>query len=95
MILGFIQKLEMFSKCVEHKYGSKYVQVTKINDTMSLTDTVIFYLSVLLLNIFKQSNAERVKCNPCMKRGKLLLYKYETHSFPPYISTSISDIEFK
>ena len=69
MILGFIQKLEMFFKCLEHKYGSKYVQVKKIKDTMCLTDTVIFYLSVLLLNIFKQSNAERVKCNPCMKRG--------------------------
>ena len=62
---------------------------------MCLTDIVIFYLSVLLLNIFKQSNAERVKCNPCMKRGQLLLHKYETLSFPPYISTSISDIEFK
>ena len=36
---------------------------------MRLTDTVIFYLSVLLLNIFKQSNTERVKYNPCMKRG--------------------------
>ena len=30
---------------------------------MCLTDIVIFYLSVLLLNIFKQSDAERVKCN--------------------------------
>ena len=36
---------------------------------MCLTDTVIFYLSVLLLNSFEQSNAERVKFNPCMKRG--------------------------
>ena len=36
---------------------------------MCLTDNVIFYLSVLLLNIFKQSNAERMKCNPFMKRG--------------------------
>ena len=26
MIIGFIQKLEMFSKCLVHKYGSKYVQ---------------------------------------------------------------------
>ena len=69
MILGFIQKLEMFSKCLEHKYGSKYVQVKKIKDTMCSTDTVIFYLSVLLLNILKQSNADRVKCNPCMKWG--------------------------
>ena len=69
MIIGFIQKLEMFSKCLVHKYGSKYVQVKKIQDTMCLTDTVICYLSVLLLNIFKQSNAERVKCNLCMKRG--------------------------
>ena len=69
MILGFIQKLEMFSKYLLHKYVSKYVQVKKIVDTMYLTDTVIFYLSVLLLNIFKQSNAERVKCNSCMKRG--------------------------
>ena len=62
---------------------------------MCLTDTVIFYLSVLLLNIYKQSNAERVKCNPCLKRVLLLLDKYETLSFPPYIYTSISDIEFK
>ena len=69
MILGFIQKLEMFSKCLEHKYGSKYVQVKKIKDTMCSTDTVIFYLSVLLLNILKQSNADRVNCNPCMKWG--------------------------
>ena len=68
MILGFIQKLEMFSKYLLHKYVSKYVQVKKIEDTMYLTDTVIFYLSVLLLNIFKQSNAECVKCNSCMKR---------------------------
>ena len=30
---------------------------------MCLTDTVIFYLSVLLLNIFKHSNAERWKCD--------------------------------
>ena len=29
MILGFIQKLEMFSRCLEHKYGSKYVEVKK------------------------------------------------------------------
>ena len=69
MIIGFIQKLEMFSKCLVHMYGSKYVQVKKMLDTMCLTDTVIFYLTVLLLNIFKQRNAERVKCNPCMKRG--------------------------
>ena len=69
MIIGFIQKLEMFSKCLVHKYGSKYVQVKKMKDTMCLTDTVNFYLSVLLLNIFKGSNEERVKCNPCMKRG--------------------------
>ena len=30
MIIGFIQKLEMFSKCLVHKYGSKYVQVKKM-----------------------------------------------------------------
>ena len=35
---------------------------------MCLTDTVIFYLSVLLLKIFKQSNAERVKCNPLYEK---------------------------
>ena len=87
MIIGFIQKLEMFSKCLVHKYGSKYVQAKKMYDIMCLTDAVMFYLSVLLLNIFKQSNAERVKCNPCMKRGKLLLHKYETLPFQPYIST--------
>ena len=69
MIIGFIQKLEIFSKCLVHKYGSKYVQVKKMLGTVCLTETVFFYLSVLLLNIFKQSNAERVKCNPCMKRG--------------------------
>ena len=69
MIIGFMQKLEMFSKCLVHKYGSKYVQVKKMSDTMCFTDIVIFYLSVLLLNIFQQSNAERVKCNSCMKRG--------------------------
>ena len=69
MILGFIQKLEMFSKYLLQKYVSKYVQVKKMMDLMCLTDTIIFYLSVLLLNIFKESNAERVKCNPCMKRG--------------------------
>ena len=27
MIIGFIQELEMFTKCLVHKYGSKYVQV--------------------------------------------------------------------
>ena len=27
MIIGFIQKLEMFSKCLVHKHDSKYVQV--------------------------------------------------------------------
>ena len=30
MIIGFIQKLKMFSKCLVHKYGSKYVQVKNI-----------------------------------------------------------------
>ena len=30
MIIGFIQKLEMFAKCFVHKYGSKYVQVKKM-----------------------------------------------------------------
>ena len=30
MIIGFIQKLEMFSKCLLYKYGSKYVQVKKM-----------------------------------------------------------------
>ena len=52
IIIDFIQKLEMFSKCSVHKYGSKYVQVKKMLDNMCLTDTVIFYLSMLLLNIF-------------------------------------------
>ena len=30
MIIGFIQKLEMFSKYLMHKYGSKYLQVKKM-----------------------------------------------------------------
>ena len=30
MIIGFIERLEMFSKCLVHKYGSKYVQVKKL-----------------------------------------------------------------
>ena len=30
MIFGFIQKLEKFSKCLVHKYGSKYDQVKKM-----------------------------------------------------------------
>ena len=30
MILGFIQKLEMFSEYLLHKYVSKYVQVKKM-----------------------------------------------------------------
>ena len=68
MIIGFIQKMEIFAKCLVHKYGSKYVQVKKMY-TMCLTNTVMFYLSVLLLNVLKQTNAERVKCNPCIKRG--------------------------
>ena len=30
MIIGFIQKFEMFSYYLVHKYGSKYVQVKKM-----------------------------------------------------------------
>ena len=30
MIIGYIQKLEMFSKCLVHEHGSKYVQVKKM-----------------------------------------------------------------
>ena len=30
MSIGFIQKLEIFSKCLVHKYGSKYVKVKKM-----------------------------------------------------------------
>ena len=30
MIIGFIQKLEMFSKCLVHKYGSNYDQGKKM-----------------------------------------------------------------
>ena len=57
---------------------------------MCLTDTAIFYLSVLLLNIFKQSNAERVKCNPYIEKEDNCYFTSMKH-FPPYISTSISD----